>query len=62
MSRPILIRAAIVITMDDALDVLAPGDVLVEGTRIAPIAPSLRVEDAEIVEAARHHRHQPHRS
>ena len=45
-----LIRGASVVTMD-ALGDLPSGDILVGGERIVEIAPSLRVDDCEIVEA-----------
>ena len=50
-SRRTLIRGASVVTMD-ALGDLPSGDILVSGERIVEIAPSLRVDDCEIVEAA----------
>ena len=47
-----LFRGATILTMDDALEDLAPGDLLVEDDRIAAIGPSLAVDDAEIVDAS----------
>ena len=46
-----LIRGASVVTMD-ALGDLPSGDILVSGERIVEIAPSLRVDDCELVDAA----------
>ena len=49
--RRTLIRSATVISMDDAIGDLASGDVLVEGSRIADVRPSIDVAaDAEIVD------------
>ncbi|HXZ01788.1 MAG TPA: amidohydrolase family protein [Stellaceae bacterium] len=48
-----LIKSGIVITLDDAVPALRRGDVLIEGTRIAAIAPEIAAEDAEIIDAAR---------
>lgn len=46
-----LIKSAVIITMDDAIGDLATGDVLVEGSRIADVRPSIDVgADAEIVD------------
>ncbi len=45
-----LIRGASVVTMAAAGD-LPRGDILIEGDRIVQIAPSLQVDDAELVEA-----------
>ncbi|QRF61083.1 amidohydrolase family protein [Variovorax paradoxus] len=47
-----LFKGATILTMDDALEDLAPGDLLVEDDRIAAIGPSLAVDDAEIVDAS----------
>lgn len=46
-----LIRGATVVTMDAQGD-LSQGDVLVEGDRIAAIAPSLAADDCDLVDAA----------
>jgi 5-methylthioadenosine/S-adenosylhomocysteine deaminase len=46
-----IIRGATVITMDRGLGVLPVGDVLVEGTHIADIAPRIDVDDAEVIDA-----------
>lgn len=50
MSRTV-IRGATVLTMDAQGD-LAQADILVDGERIAEIAPSLQVDDAQVVHAA----------
>jgi len=47
----ILIRGGCVLTMDDELGDMACADVLVEGTRIAAVAPSIDAVDAEIIDA-----------
>lgn len=47
----ILLRGATILTMDRQGD-LPAGDLLVEGDRIAAIAPALDVADAEVVDAA----------
>jgi 5-methylthioadenosine/S-adenosylhomocysteine deaminase len=52
MTRRILIRDAIVVTMDDDLGDFRPGSILIEGDRIAAIGADLQVADAEIIEAA----------
>ncbi len=48
-----LIRGAAVVTMDGD-EVLYPGDVLVDGERIAAVGPALAAADAEIVDGSRH--------
>ena len=49
--RRTLIRSATVISMDDAIGDLATGDVLVEGSRIADVRPSIDVAaDVQIVD------------
>jgi 5-methylthioadenosine/S-adenosylhomocysteine deaminase len=50
-TRRTLITGATVITMDRELGVLPVGDVLVEGDRIARIAPRIDVGDAEVIDA-----------
>src|ERR1700724_2765908 len=50
----LLLRSGIVVTQDKALGVLPTGDVLVDGDRIAAIAPSLPASDAETIECAGH--------
>lgn len=47
-----LIRGGHVLTMDPALGDLAPGDVLVEDGVISAVAPSIAVEDAEVIDAS----------
>ena len=51
---PLLLKSGIVVTQDPALGVLPRGDVLIDGDRIAAIAPSIDGVDAEIVECAGH--------
>jgi cytosine/adenosine deaminase-related metal-dependent hydrolase len=51
MTRPILFKNGTILAMDAAVPDLATGDVLVEGDRIAAIAPSLPAGDAEIIDA-----------
>ncbi len=48
-ARSLLIRGATVITMDRQGD-LPRGDILVKGDRIAEIAPTLQVDDAEVID------------
>lgn len=50
-SKRTLFKNGTVITMDANLPNLAIGDVLVEGSRIAAVAPSLKVDDAEVIDA-----------
>ena len=47
----VLIKGAIIVTMDDALGDLAGGDLLVEGGHIAAVQPTIDAPDAEIVDA-----------
>jgi 5-methylthioadenosine/S-adenosylhomocysteine deaminase len=47
-----LIREATVISVDPKIGDFSRGDILIEGSKIAAIGPSIKVEDAEIVEAA----------
>lgn len=49
-ARQILIRNAIVLTMDDRIGAFRDADVLIAGDRIADVGPGLVVDDAEIVE------------
>ncbi|QRG06634.1 amidohydrolase family protein [Xanthobacter dioxanivorans] len=51
MARRILIRGATLLSMDEAVGDLPTGDILVEGDRIAAIAPALAADDAEVVDA-----------
>ena len=50
----LLLKSGIVVTQDPALGVLPRGDVLIDGDRIAAIAPSIDGVDAEIVDCAGH--------
>jgi cytosine/adenosine deaminase-related metal-dependent hydrolase len=45
-----LIRGGTVLSMDRSLGDLAPGDVLIEGNRIAAIGPGLAVDGAEVID------------
>jgi 5-methylthioadenosine/S-adenosylhomocysteine deaminase len=47
-----LIRGATIISVDPKVGDLRCGDILIEGSKIAAIAPSITADDAEIVEAA----------
>ncbi len=51
-ARRILLRDAVVVTMDDDLGDLRPGCVLIEGDRITAVGPDIRADDAETIEAA----------
>lgn len=46
-----LIRGGIVVTMDPAVPDLRQGDVLIEGDRIAAVAPAIEAADARVVDA-----------
>lgn len=48
----VLIRDAIVVTMDDTLGDFRRASVLVQGDRIAAVGPDLQTDDAEIVDGA----------
>ena len=50
----ILIRGGHVLTMDDAFGDLPVGDVLVDGDRIAAVAPHVDAGDARVIDAAGH--------
>jgi 5-methylthioadenosine/S-adenosylhomocysteine deaminase len=50
--RRILFRGATILPMDGGSPDLPTGDLLVEGDRIAAIAPRLQVDDAEVIDAA----------
>ena len=50
----VLIRGGHVLTMDDALGDLPRGDVLLEGKRIAAVAPRVDAGDARVIDAAGH--------
>jgi cytosine/adenosine deaminase-related metal-dependent hydrolase len=47
-----LIRGGTVLTMDPELGDLAPGDVLIEGSRIVAVGPDLEAGDAEVIDAS----------
>ncbi|WP_245777836.1 amidohydrolase family protein [Lentzea xinjiangensis] len=49
--RRVLLTGATVVTMDPGLGILPRGDVLIEGDRIAAVAPELPVGDAVVVDA-----------
>ena len=49
-----LLKSGIVVTQEPALGVLPTGDVLIEGDRIAAIAPRIDAADAQIVDCAGH--------
>ncbi|QCI65316.1 amidohydrolase family protein [Phreatobacter stygius] len=46
-----LIRSAIIVSMDPAIGDFRQGDILIDGTTIAAVAPSIEAADAEIVDA-----------
>ncbi len=48
----ILIKSGMVVTLDKSVANLRRGDVLIEGERIAAIAPEIAAADAEIIDAA----------
>lgn len=50
MSRT-LIRQATILSLDPAVGDIQRGDILIEGERIAAVAPSLEVGDADVIEA-----------
>ena len=50
MSTQTLLRNATIVTMDKQGD-LPQGDLLVQGDRIAAIAPSIAADDAEVIDA-----------
>ena len=50
----VLLKSGIVVTQDKALGVLPKGDVLIDGDRIAEIAPDLSIESAETIDCAGH--------
>ena len=49
--RPILLRDACVVTMHPTLGELSRGAVLIDGDRIAAVAPDIEVGDAETIDA-----------
>ncbi|MFN3656061.1 MAG: amidohydrolase family protein [Pseudolabrys sp.] len=48
-----LIKGGTVISMDPAIGELAKADILIEGDRIAAVAPSIAADDAEVIDASR---------
>lgn len=54
MSRRLLLRGGYVLSMDEGIGELPSGELLIEGGRIAAVAPRLEVEDAEIVDVSGH--------
>jgi len=50
--RPILIKGGCVLTLDRAIGDFEAADVLIEGTKISAVRPSISVADAEIIDAA----------
>lgn len=50
MTHRILIKGAIVLTMDEAIGGFRDADVLVEGDRIAAVGPNLAADDAETID------------
>ncbi|CAB3751274.1 amidohydrolase family protein [Paraburkholderia humisilvae] len=51
-ARTLLFKGGTLLTMDPNVPNLARGDVLVEGDRIAAVGPYLKVDDAEVIDAA----------
>jgi len=51
-ARTILFKGGTVVTMDANVPNLATGDVLVEGERIVSVGPNLKVDGAEVIDAA----------
>jgi cytosine/adenosine deaminase-related metal-dependent hydrolase len=51
-ARRLLIRGGRLVTLDDALGDLERGDVLIEGGRIAAVAPAIEAGDCAVLEAA----------
>jgi predicted amidohydrolase len=49
--RPILLRDACVVTMHPTLGELSRGAVLIDGDRIAAVAPDIEAGDAETIDA-----------
>jgi 5-methylthioadenosine/S-adenosylhomocysteine deaminase len=47
-TRPLVLRGAMIVSMDDAIGDFPCADLLVEGDQIAAIAPVIPVEDAEV--------------
>jgi 5-methylthioadenosine/S-adenosylhomocysteine deaminase len=51
-ARTVLFKGGTIVTMDPDVPNLAVGDVLVEGDRIVNVGPDLKVDDAEVIDAA----------
>jgi 5-methylthioadenosine/S-adenosylhomocysteine deaminase len=47
-----LIKNATIISVDPQIGELRPGDILIEGSKIAAIAPSIPASDAEIIDGS----------
>ena len=47
-TRPLVLRGATIVTMDDAIGDFTCADLLVEGDQIAAIAPVIPMQDAEV--------------
>jgi len=45
-----LIKGAVIVSMDDRIGDLPQGDILIDGSRIAAIAPSIDAADAEVID------------
>jgi cytosine/adenosine deaminase-related metal-dependent hydrolase len=52
MTERKVIRGGTVISMDRAVGDLERGDILIEGNKIARIAPQIEVSDAKVIDAA----------
>src|ERR1700722_19150770 len=50
--RPKLIRGGVVLSLDPAVGDFVKGDILVEGDTIAAVGVGLKVDDAEVIDAA----------
>ena len=50
--RRTLIKGAAIVSMDPAIGDLRKGDVLIEGDRIAAVAPSVAASDADVIDAS----------
>jgi len=51
-ARTVLFKGGTIVTMDPNVPNLAVGDVLVEGDRIVNVGPDLKIDDAEVIDAA----------
>src|SRR5271170_6860000 len=54
MSERVLLRGGYVLSMDETVRELSVGDVLIEDGVIAEVGPRIDVEDADVVDVARH--------